>query len=173
MSKVVVFGQDTDVDDLGGGRSKSRHNETNGHDDVKSSDEGKSSGPLVSSTQRPVSRMVSFKEKSLGPPRQNSGPQLLLQTQASIRNFQHSLDDYSRSPTSNKEAPSALKQQQSEGIINEIGVQQTTRLQRKSSVLGPKTTFEMQAVNNELKEGMTCGGEYIHPSFLTVLLTTL
>ena len=174
MSKVVVFGNDADVHDLG---SNFIHKETNIHEDGKLSDEGKSSVH-----ERHVPRRVSFdannsvhqesRGNSSSKPlisRKSSGAQIILQTQTSMRNFQHSLEEYSGSPKASPQNNasytklSARKRSQG-GVADQIAGHE--KLHRQKSVMGPKTAFEMQQVNDELAEGMTCIGKY---SFTLIL----
>lgn len=172
MSKVVVFGDDLDVvDDLGGGSNR-RHKET------EQENEGKSS-------EQPIARTVSFDPTNLRESRnnsakqlvsrKNSGGQLLVQTQSSLRNFQLSLDEYSGgSPKNNSKEVSAsaitiasARRESQRGGADEIVIK--GNMHRQKSVMGPKTAFEMNAVNDELSEGMSCGGEH-NTSSLTMLL---
>jgi len=163
MSKVVVFGDDSDVNELG---SNFRSNEINVHEDGKSSDEGKSS--VTHEQQRPAkSRRVSFDaniHNTSTPNRRSSAAQLLLHTQESMRNFQHTLDGYSGSPQSSQKnnvfttpKNSGRKTSARDGVADEIAGH--GNLHRQKSNMGPKTAFEMQEVNDELSQGMTCGGE--------------
>ena len=173
MSKVVVFGDDSDVNNLG---NNFRPNEINIHEDGKSSDEGKSS--VTQHEQRqPMSRMVSFDANIRNSGRNNntstkpllshksSGSQLLVSTQTSMRNFQQSLDGYSgggspKSGSQNNIFPpktSARKTSSQGGVADDIVGH--TNLHRQKSVMGPKTAFEMQEVNEELSQGMSCGGK--------------
>lgn len=166
MSKVVVFGDDSDVNDLG---SNFRSNEINVHEDGKSSDEGKSS--ITHEQQRPTkTRLVSFdaniRDTSTTPPRRSSAAQLLLHTETSMRNFQQTMVGYSGSPQSSQKnnvfttgtpKNSGRKTSARDGVADEIAGH--AKLHRQKSNMGPKTAFEMQEVNDELSQGMTCGGE--------------
>ena len=99
MSKVVVFGDESDVDDLGG--SDGRYKEMNGG---KSSDEGKSSINQAVSYERPSTRMVSFDPANLPESRNGSARQIIVSRKNSgaLLSSQTELAGYSGSP--NKEA---------------------------------------------------------------------
>jgi len=176
MSKVVVFGDDSDLNNP---PNNFRHNRgTNGHEDGKSSDEGKSSV-----NEPPVTRMVSFEGGNTRVQRPGirtsftgqigrTGSDIMLQTQASIRNFQQSLDEYSGSPQSphtsqknnnagsQQNLNSAMKsaRKNSQDDVNPVDGNMV-KIHRQKSVMGPKTAYELEVINDELTEGMSCGGK--------------